>query len=395
MALHFGLGATPATPDDPDEKRAALLEAVESIRPTLEACAAENEVGGTLAAPAVEALRDTGLLALKLPRELGGAEADPIVQMDVIEAVTLIDPAAAWSMFISSAVVGGTAANASEEVLELLFRDGRHPSMAGTLKPDGQARRVDGGFRISGRWSWGSGIRHADFVRVMSFADEPKTVIGAVIPLSDVEVVDNWHVLGMKGTGSCDYVLDDVFVADVMVNDMATVTQQRGGALYRMGMPGYVVNEHMIFAMALAKRSLHAFIDFTVQKRRGYMGATTIADRATVQRFVSEASLQLHAGRLLCDEVLTRLFTAAELGPPAADVSAEARAAATYVTDLAIDIVSAAFRHAGGQAVYLDSEFERCLRDLYTIQSHFVVHDSSFEQHGQLLLGVEGGVSMA
>ena len=391
----YGLNATPATPLDRAAQTEALLAAVESVRPVIEATVAETEDGRTLSPAAVEALKESGLFALKLPRELGGVEAHPIVQMDVIEAMTLIDPSAAWSMFICSAVTGATAARLPDEAIEVLFAGGRFPCMAGTLKPDGEATRVEGGYRISGRWSWGSGIRHADYINVMSFADEPKTVISAAIPIEDVTLHDNWHVMGMKGTGSCDYELEDVFVPDLFVTDLAQPTQARGGALYRMGVPGYVVNEHMIFALALATRALSTLSELVVAKKRGYGSGTTIADRPAVQRLMSEGTLRLRACRLLCDEVLERLFAAAEVGAPSSELNAEARAVGTLCTDEALDIVSAAYRHAGGTAVYLESIFERCLRDLYTIQSHFVVSDTSYEQHGLTLLGDSSGVSMS
>ncbi len=390
----FGPGATPSTPEDRTAKRAALLAAVESIRPVLEATMAETENGGTLAPAAVEALHDAGLFGLKLPRELGGAEADPIIQMDVIEAMTLIDPAAAWSMFICAAVVGATSARLGDDAIAELFVDGRVPCMAGTLKPDGSAVKVEGGHRISGRWSWGSGVRHAAFVNVLTFADDVP-LISAVVPIDDIVVHDNWNVMGMKGTGSCDYSLEDVFVPTRFVTDMSTPQQHRGGALYRMGVPGYVVNEHMIFALALARRALDALRELAVAKKRGYGRGTTIADRPSVQRLISEGDLRLRACRLLCDEVLGRLFAAAEAGPIPAQIIAEARAVATLCTDEAVDVVSRAFRFAGGSAVYLDSVFERCLRDLYVVQSHFVVNDTSYEQHGRTLLGGDETALMA
>ncbi|MCP5026733.1 MAG: hypothetical protein GY929_10670 [Actinomycetia bacterium] len=387
--MQFGLNAPANFPDDPKALGEVLLGAVESVRPVLEATAAETLEARTLAPAAVEAFHESGLFALKLPRELGGAEADPIVQMDVIEATALIDPSASWSMFITAAVIGNVGSVLPDEALAELFVDGRVPCMAATLRPAGQGRRVDGGYRVTGEWGWGSGIGYADHVSVLTFADEPETLINALVPLTEVSLQDNWHVMGMQGTGSCDYAVNDVFVPDLMVTDVLTAPQLRGGALYRLGIPGFVVNEHMIFALALARRTINELKALAITKKRGYVGGTTIADRPVVQRLISESELRLRACRLLCDEVLERLFAAAGDGPPPADLVAEARAVGTLCTDTAIDIVSQAFRHAGGSAVYLDSVFQHYLRDLYTIQSHFVVSDTSYEEHGQLLL--EGG----
>jgi len=390
----FGPGAPPIAPADRDGARDVLLDKVESVRSVLEETAAETENGRTLAPRAVEAFRESGLFGFKVPREVGGAEADPVVQMDLIEAVTLIDPAAAWSMLICSAVTGAATARVGDEALAEMYEGGRFPCMAGTLRPDGRATKVDGGYRISGSWAWGSGIHHADWVSVLTFTEGPSPVISAVVPIADIEVHDNWHVMGMKGTGSSDYTLDDAFVPDHRIVGFGE-PQQRGGLIYRLGAPGYVVNEHMIFALALAKRALHQLREYAVAKKRGYLSGTTIADRPSVQRLVSEGELRLQAFRLLCDDVLDRMVASAADGPPDAGIVAESRAISTLCTDEALSITSGAFRHAGGQAVYLDSVFERCLRDLYTVQSHFVVHDSSYEQHGQMLMGLLDQSNMA
>ncbi len=393
--MRYGRGAAPTFPVERDAKRAALLAAVESVRAPLEANRDEAELLRTLPTASVEAMRDAGLFGLKLPTELGGAEADPIVQMDVIEAITRIDPAAGWCMFITGAVAGSASARLPDEAIDQIFATGRFPSFVGTLKPNGTATRVDGGYRITGRWSWGSGLGHADWVSVLSFADDPKTVVSACVPISDVTVHDTWHVMGMKGTGSADYSLEDVFVPDVFVTDTARPVQQRGGPLYRLGMPGFVVNEHAIFPLALAGRMLDDLITLAIEKKRGYGSGTTTADRAIVQRLVSESTLRLRACRLLADDVLGRLLAAATDGPPHPALQAEARAAAVRCTDEAIEIATAAFRHAGGSAVYLDHMMQRCLRDLMVIQSHFVVDDSAYEQHGALLLGVSDKASMS
>jgi alkylation response protein AidB-like acyl-CoA dehydrogenase len=144
----------------------------------------------------------------------------------------------------------------------------------------------------------------------------------------------------------------------------------------------------------VARRAIDALRDLATEKKRGYGAGTTIADRPAVQRLISESDLRLRAARLLCVEILDALFASCENGPPPAALVAEGRAAATFVTDEALAVTSQAFRQAGGTAVYLDSIFQRSLRDLYVIQSHFVVSETSYEQHGQVLLGSDENVGM-
>ena len=374
-------------PPERDAKRRVLLDAVASIADVLAAHRDESEELRTLAPASVQALHDVGLTRLKSPLEVGGAEADPVLQMDVIEAVTMIDPAAAWSMFISSAVTGGALARLPDEAVAEMLSGERFPFMAGSLRPGGEARAVDGGYRISGRWGWGSGVHHADFVSVPVFTAE-REVIQAVVPIADVDAQDNWHVLGMKGTGSSDYVLDDVFVPERFVTHPATATQQRGGRLFRLGMPGYVINEHGAFAYALARLALQISTEMAVEKKRGYVGGTSIADRAVFQRAIAEGKLRVDASRLLMVDTLERLFDAAEHGIPPAPLQAETRAAAVLCTDEALAVTSDLFRYAGGSAVQLSHRLQRVLRDLFTVQSHLVVSDSAYEIYGQLLLGL-------
>lgn len=380
--------AAPTTfPVDRAQNRERLLDAVAAIAPIVAANRERSEELRTLAPESVETLRESGLFQLKAPREVGGAEAHPVDQMDVIEAMTQVDPAAAWSMFITSAVAGSALARLGDEgVAELL--DGGFPFMAGSLRPGGSARRVDGGYRVSGRWAWGSGVAHADWVVVPVFTDDKATpLISAVAPIADVILHDTWYVLGMKGTGSGDYELDDVFVPDRRAVDVAA-PQARGGPLYRLGLPGFVVNEHGSFAYALARLALDTMVTTAVEKKRGYGAGISLADRQVFQRLVGQASIRIDACRLAMAAVVDRLYDAAAEGPPAESIQAEARACAVWCTDEALDIVGSLFRYGGGSAVMADSLMQRCLRDLYTVQSHLVVSDAAYEAFGQLRLGL-------
>ncbi len=372
-------------PADREANRQYLLDAADSIHDVLVANRDKTEDMRTLAPESVNALRDSGLFKLKAPREVGGAEAHPVVQMDVIEAVAQADPAASWCMLITSAVAGGNMARLSEEALDEVLQQG-FPFMVGSLRPGGSARRVEGGFHVSGRWAWGSGLPHADYVSIPVFCEDPAPMIHAVVPIDRVTLHDTWHVLGMKGTGSGDYELDDVFVPDAYVTPISR-PQQRGGALYRMGMPGYVVNEHGCFAYALGRLAIKTLIDSAVEKKRGYLGGTSLADREIFQREISRSTQRMNACRLLMADAVERLFDASTDGPASPQIQADARAAAVWCTDEAIDVVSTLFRYAGGSAVMLDSVMQRYLRDLYTVQSHLVVSDIAYEEQGKHLLG--------
>src|SRR5215813_8412546 len=151
-------------PTDREEKRQVLLAAVERVQDTLLARADEAEANATLPLATVQALDDAGLFALKLPAVLGGAEADLVTQLEVLEAVTYIDTSAGWCTLIGAAAIASPGAFLADEAIAQIFVDGQVPRAARTFMPSGQAVPVAGGYRVSGRWAFASGIRHAQWV---------------------------------------------------------------------------------------------------------------------------------------------------------------------------------------------------------------------------------------
>jgi len=368
-------------PEDPDALRAFLLGAVESISHPVSAAAPESESGRTLAPAAVAALRDSGLTGMKSPRAVGGAEADPAVQMEVIEALTRIDSAAGWALLIAARVLS----TMSDEAVDEMLAPRGIPYFAGSLKPDGTARAVDGGFEITGRWSWASGVAHADYVVAPVLREDRKGVIWAVVPAEHAVIHDNWFPLGMRGTGSRDFSLDRVFVAERFASSASDPA--RGGALYRLGY-GSAAHEHGIFAIALAGAALDCLLETAKTKRRGYVSAKGVADREVFQAAVVEAELRIRAARLLMFDTTDRLFSSAQEGTAPIALQAEARAAAAFCTSEALAVCTDLIRYAGGSAVFTGHPLERTLRDLYTAQSHFFVSESAYEVLGQVRLGL-------
>ena len=151
-------------PADRQKKRKVLLDAVASVRETVSACADESERLGTLAPAAVDAIRDAGLFTLKLPMPLGGAEADPVTQCEVIEELAYIDAAAGWCLMIGATAVGRPGAFLPDEAIAEMFPNGRIPTAATATSISGEAIPVDGGYTLTGRWPFASGVRHAEWM---------------------------------------------------------------------------------------------------------------------------------------------------------------------------------------------------------------------------------------
>jgi alkylation response protein AidB-like acyl-CoA dehydrogenase len=378
-------------PLDRADKRRFLLQAVATVRDTLAAHAEESETLRTLHEESVAALTDSGLLAMKCPIELGGAEADPVTQIEVIEATSYIDPSTGWSLAIGNGGVSLFGSCLPQEAIDQLFAGNRPPRCAGSLTP-GQAVPVDGGYRVSGRWSWASGIRHAEWIGgltlVMSNDDLPYPRI-SVFPAAQVDIHDNWNVAGLKGTGSCDFSVTDRFVPEAFTFDLRTWEPKRGGALYQLGLPGLLINELAGFALGVGRRALDEIIQLARTKHRGYAKPTSLAERGVFQRSIGESDLRLRAARALAIEVFEKAWDTVCAGRrPDAQLQVEMRTVTTLVTDVALDVTTQAFSYGAGTAVRLDNILQRCLRDLQVGATHLMVSDSNYELYGKCLLGL-------
>ena len=380
-------------PPEREAKRRVLMDAVESVRDILEAGAQEGEETGTLPQASVDALYDSGLLRLKMPYVLGGAEADLVTQLDVLEAVCEIEPSAGWCLMIGAASMGGVGAFLPDDAVEEIFVGGRPPKTAGVFAPFGKAVPVDGGYLLSGRWSFASGIRHSNWIsagaRVITEEMGHPAQVRATVRTSDVEIHDNWRVMGLRGTGSCDFSVEDLFVPTSFAYDVSLTEPLRGGAIYRLGRPGFVTNEHSAFALGVARRALNTALEVGQSKTRGYTSVNPLARRPAFQRMLSESDLRLRATRILNVEVLEEATRAVNEGhPPSPLLQTEMRSLCSYTTDVAVDIVTQAFRYAGGAALFDDSILQRCLRDINAGAQHQMVSDTAYENHGQFMLNL-------
>lgn len=383
---------SPAFPTDRAAKRAHLLAAVEGIREIVAAGGLEGERLRTLPPPTVRALADSGLLALKVPESLGGAEADPVTQLLVLEALTRIDASAGWCLMVATTAVGLPAGFLPDEAVDKIFAGGRVPPAAVAILPTGTATPADGGYRLTGRWPFASGVRHAEWLTagamVRRDAADPGERHIVVIPAAAAEIHDNWSVAGLEGTGSSDFSVTDCFVPAAFAWNPATATPRRGGALFRLGMPAFVAYEHVAFALGVMAQALAAAAVLAQSKSRGLVAASPLAARAAFQARLGLGEIRLRAVRAGAIE----LFEAAWIrvaagGTLSRQQQAELRSIATHATETAVEVVTGLFRAAGGGALYRTGVLQRCLRDVNAAAQHLMVSDSAYERLGQILLG--------
>lgn len=377
------------------ETRDALLAGVEEIRALLAAQCDAEEQAATLSAASVAALAGAGVLAMKLPRVLGGAEADPVTQFEVIEALARANPAAAWCSMVGATSLGMPGAFLPDAGIARMFPAGRVPRGAIVVMPAGEARAEGDGYRLSGRWSFASGVRHADWLalacRLVAPSGGAPQIWMMVVPAAAAHIHDNWQVAGLKGTGSCDVSVDDCAVPAAMAWNLLEDAPRRGGPLYRLGIPAFVANEHAAFALGVARRALDELVAIAAAKRRGYApGAASLATRATVQRAIGEGEIRLRAARALAIELNEQAWETVVAGrTPDGRLQSELRAVGTFCTETAVAVAERAFRYAGGAAIYSSHVLQRCLRDLEVAAQHLIISETAYENLAQFMLGFD------
>jgi len=385
-------------PREPREKRDMLLAAVERIAETLRACGARSEELGTLAPEAVQALRDSGMLRLKLPADVGGAEADPLTEMVVLEALAYHDFASGWCTMVGATAVASLGAFLPAASFAQVFSGGGIPIAAMSFFPSGRAVRENGGYRVNGRWRFASGVRHADWVIGGMIVEESagentgrQPVMFAVFPAKSVTHYNNWgSAVGLRGTGSCDFSVENYRLERdfTFVWDPLEPKPQRGGPSYLLPPMTYVAKEHGSVAIGAARRALDELISLATTTR-GTFRSSGLDERQVVHRRIAEADLKLRSARALMHDRYEELWQKVNAGnlPDGADI-ADVRAICVHATDVAIETATMAYHFAGNTGLHHPHVIGRLLRDLNTAGLHQVMSDTAYENHGKFRLGL-------
>ena len=385
-------------PSDRMAKRSMLLDAVSTISGTLEASGPKSEELGTLAPEAVKALRNSGMFRLKLAHEMGGAEADPVTEMLVLEQLAYHDLTSGWCTMVGATAIASLGTFLTPAGLARIFNGQAIPTASISFFPAGRAVREGNGYRVSGRWRFNSGIKHAEWVLGGTVVEGTEAenggrpiVMFSAFPAKDVKLYDNWGgVTGLKGTGSVDCSVENYFLPAELafVWDLLQPKPARGGPSYLLPPFAYVAKEHGAVAIGGARRALDELIKIATSTR-GTFRASRLDERQVVHRAIAEADLKLRAARALMHERYDALYDKVAGGdlPDGADI-ADVRAACVYATDVAIGVATMAFHFAGNTGLHHPNVIGRLLRDLNTAGIHQVMSDTAYENHGQFKLGL-------
>jgi alkylation response protein AidB-like acyl-CoA dehydrogenase len=353
--------------------------------------AGETERGRQLADELVARLRASGLMLAGAPREVGGLELPPAAALLCAEEIARGDASAGWCVSIA-ATSSLLAAYLPADTRGELFPDPQRIA-AGIFAPRGKAQRVHGGVLVSGRWAYCSGIMHAGVLFAGCFIEGDGTSSDAsprpssVCMLRDeLEIVDTWHTLGLRGTGSHDAVADELFVpaARVLCLLDGPFIQR---PLYRFPVFGYFALSIGAAALGNARGAIEEFAALASHKV-GQGSTRTLAQRSATHAVAAEAEASLRAARGLFYGAIEAAWAAAQEDEPVpVPLRNDLRLAATHAARTSAAVVGDLYDLAGGPAIYDDSPLQRRFRDGYTATAHFQVNAASRELQGRILLG--------
>jgi alkylation response protein AidB-like acyl-CoA dehydrogenase len=275
------------------------------------------------------------------------------------------------------------------------------PILAGSISPPGRLSRTGGGYRLSGQWRFGSGCQQADvfIVGAMLYDDGvPVTTANGmpemyqiVMPAADVTILDTWRVTGLRGTGSHDFTVENLFVPESMVQSLHLAAPMEPGPLYAFGLiPSFAVVKTAI-ALGIARHAIEALKDLALAKTPA--GQTSLLrDRPAVQVDLARAEACVRSARAFLHETVGEIWqSVVEGNPPDTEQRSWLRLAAVDGVQRAIEAVDLMYNAAGGSAIFESSPLERCFRDVHVIPAHIVVQSNVYEVAGRVFLDLPPG----
>jgi alkylation response protein AidB-like acyl-CoA dehydrogenase len=352
------------------------------------------ERAGRLPDDLVKAMQAAGLFGLTMPRSMGGLEADPLTQLEVAEALSVGDGSAGWVAMIGSDG-GYYAAHLAREVAEEIYAD-REAITASVLVPRGRAERVDGGYRVTGRWPFGSASLHADwFVGGCLVTEGGQPVQGpdggplvrmTFFPAESCSTLDNWQTTGLAGSGSVDWQVDDVFVPEERSFSLFE-SPVDPAPLYAF--PWFIVVNAPGPSLGIARAAIDALCTLAGEKEN-HPGGGKLQDELLVQTAVGRAEAELGAARAYILEATGALWATVCAGiEPTLEERASYRLAGIHAFRAARNVVQAMYEAGGGSALYSCSPLDRHLRDIATITQHAFANARGYGEVGRAFMGLD------
>jgi len=379
---------------------AELLQRAEALVPVLRERAGKAEELRRLPDETIEDLHRSGLFRILQPRRVGGSELPFRSIVELVSVISRGDGSTGWVLANLAAhhwLLGMWPKQAQDEIW------GESPdNLIGSalIFPRGRASRVPGGYRLSGRWPFSSGVDAATWSLIGAImhdeeagTNEPRIF---VLPASDFTIIDTWHVIGLAGTGSKDVAVEDVFVPEYRTVAVKDIT---GGPT-----PGSAVNRSVLYqlpavslfpfciggvSLGIAQGAIEYFTQ-TTKTRTSYYTGRNLADFVTLQIHLGEAGAVVDAARAVmlgdCDEA-TRIVEDGKV--PSLEQRARYRRDGAYAATLCTKAVDVLFQATGGGAIYARNPLQRAFRDVHAANAHYVLNwDINGAMYGRVALGL-------
>lgn len=382
------------------EKGQALLERIRALLPTLRGRAGAEEAARRLSEETIQDLRASGYIHMHVPVAFGGLE---LGLREHFEASRLLAHAAASTAWVGSFLAQGAiyVRKFAPSVQERIFSDPGYSGVCGSNQahPGAKAVPVDGGYLLSGRWGFTSGIHHASWttlsVPVETPPGQPPSRLFCIVPARDVVIEDVWHTAGMRATGSNDVTLQDYFVpADHALTAELFAGDQSPGALAdptnelsRCPVYRIATVAHPAFALGVAERSLEFFRTDIVAKRQRYWGGGALKAAPTIHMLYALAVRDVRIATLLAEDLVTRTEAGLRTGFSMDDRAHLTLSSASCI-DAAGQVVQSLARRSGGSMHFSGHELDRQLRDMAVLLNHSTGDlDYAAESCGSVMLG--------
>jgi alkylation response protein AidB-like acyl-CoA dehydrogenase len=392
-------------PEDVDAQ--PLVQAAAAMQPVIRACHDEIEREQRLPKALVAQMHEAGFYRMVIPRSLGGLQVDPLTYLRVAELLAEAAGSVGWNI-ANNGVGQLVTLGLPDEGVQEIHGQGTPSVIAGTaVQGGGQAVPVEGGYRVTGHWTFGSGCQESSWMlgsfQIMDDGKPRRSSTGGslywrgVFPRAEATVVPgSWDVAGLRGTGSFDWTVKDVFLPERRTTPHIGVPLDNQwsrwpGITYALPSQCWVGPHHSAVICGIARAGIDALIALAVEKTpRGRSGM--LCENPQVQDSVGRADAILGAGRIYRNAMITELWnTIAAGGETTLEQRARCRLASTYAGDSAREAMDLVYRHGGSTSFKRESRLAECWRDLHVVAQTVTIAPEWYPIGGRVLLGMDAG----
>ena len=374
-----------------------LIAAAKSLVPEIKASRDTIEAEGQLPQGLAQRMADKKLFGLYVPKELNGPETDPVTAFHVVEEIAQVDGSTGWCVFNGTAV-SSAVARISPKAAKEIFGDPPCVLGSGSARAGGAAKIADGGYVVSGRWNFLSGIDHSTAIFVacrvtddngpVSNDDGTPRMVTVVLPVEKGKVINNWTTLGMRGTASNDAEYADVFVPEHHTYSRGAPAHY-DGPLYTPPQSSIVLSWTLSAAntLGMARGAMNTFVDLATGSG-STDSPTLLRDRQHIKIVVGECEAMIDSARCFMLDTISRMWDAQVNGAPdLPELSMRTRLAITHAIRQSITVTDRLFDAAGTNAIHRSLGLERYFRDLHVHGQHISGLPLNFEYGGAMLMG--------